>query len=184
MIDTNCISHAQEFARFAHESIIETTVSGVKRPKVVHLQEVADLVWASGGSDEEIVAAWLHDSVEDTTVTLELIEKEFGKGVADLVNGLTDFKDMANLPLLERKRKQSIRIKAESNSVRRIKLADQTSNVRFLATDPTKTMTFEECRDYIQGAKLIADECRGVTPLLEKLFDQAYERGSKRYGFS
>jgi hypothetical protein len=52
----NRISRAQEYARNAHAHIIATTVSGVIRPHIVHIQEVADLVWASGGSDDEVVA--------------------------------------------------------------------------------------------------------------------------------
>lgn len=174
-------SRAQEFARKAHDGLLETTVSGIIRPKIVHLQEVADLVWASGGTDDEVTAAWLHDCLEDTTITLDEIRSAFGDRVAELVHGLTDLDDYKMLPIAERKPKQAERIKNESESIRRIKLADQTSNVRFLAIDPTDSMTFEECGDYIRGAKMIADECRGISSLLEALFDQVFERASIRY---
>ncbi|MFA6554746.1 MAG: HD domain-containing protein [Candidatus Paceibacterota bacterium] len=181
MINKNIISRAQEFARNAHEPIFAITIAGVKRPQIMHIQEVADLVWASGGSDEEITAAWLHDSVEDTQTSLNDIEKHFGKMVMSIVHGLTDLDEFKNLPLPERKRRQAERVRSESDSVRRVKIADQTSNVRFLATDPTNSMTFDECGQYIQGAKLIADECKGISPLLDKLFNEAYLKGLKRY---
>ncbi|MGA3193230.1 MAG: HD domain-containing protein [Minisyncoccia bacterium] len=181
MMDKNIVSRAQEFARNAHEPIFAITVAGVKRPQIVHIQEVADLVWASGGSDEEITAAWLHDSIEDTHTSLKDVETNFGKKVADIVHGLTDLDEFKGLPLAERKRKQAERVRSESESVRRIKIADQTSNVRFLATDPTSDMTFEECAQYIKGAKLIADGCKGISPLLDRLFNEAYQKGLKRY---
>jgi len=178
----NRVSRAQEFARNAHQHIIATTIEGVKRPHILHIQEVADLVWASGGTDEEVVASWLHDSIEDTTTTLEDIEKNFGKDVATIVEGLTDYSHFKGMPLLERKHLQAERLRNESNSVRRIKIADQTSNVKFLATDPINSMSFKECSDYIKGAKLLADECRGLSPLLDNLFDQVYKKGIERYG--
>jgi (p)ppGpp synthase/HD superfamily hydrolase len=178
------LSYVQEFARNAHETLVDTTVSNVKRPRSVHLQEVADLVWASGGSDEEVVAAWLHDVVEDTSITLENIIELFGKEVADLVEHLTDLDEYLNLSLVERKQKQADRVAKASAGVRRIKIADQTSNVKFLAIDPTTSMTFEECQVYITGAKKIADACSGVSPLLDELFKKAYAMGAKRYNLS
>jgi guanosine-3',5'-bis(diphosphate) 3'-pyrophosphohydrolase len=177
----NRISRAQEYARNAHAHIIATTVSGVIRPHIVHIQEVADLVWASGGSDDEVVAAWLHDSVEDTEVTLEDIEREFGGNVAIIVEGLTDHGHFKGMQLSERKRLQAERLRDESVSVKRIKIADQTSNVKFLATDPINDMTLEECRNYITGAKLLADECKGISYLLDELFEKVYKAGISRY---
>ena len=177
----NRVSHAQEFARNAHESLFDITVGGVTRPRIVHIQEVADLVWASGGSDEEIIAAWLHDVVEDTPITMKDIENEFGKEVAEIVHGLTDPEQFKDLPLAERKKKQMERIRTENKSVRRVKIADQTSNIRFIAIDPPSSMTLEECPIYIKGAKLITDECRGISPLLDNLFDEFYKKGLMRY---
>jgi len=74
-----------------------------------------------------------------------------------------------------------MRLKSENAHIRHVKIADQTSNVRFLATDPTDSMTFEECGEYIQGAKQLADQCRGISPLLDELFDSAYRKGMERY---
>lgn len=177
----NRVSRAQEYARNAHAHIIATTITGVSRPHILHIQEVADLVWVSGGSDDEVIAAWLHDSVEDTSVTLENIEHEFGKNVASIVKGLTDHDHFKGMLLPERKRLQAERLRGESDSVKRIKIADQTSNVKFLATDPISSMTIEECRNYVAGAKLLADECRGISSLLDELFEKVYQMGISRY---
>ena len=57
---------------------------------IVHPQRVAAIVEKHGGTDEMIAAAWLHDTVEDTDVTPDLITKMFGDDVASIVEGLTD----------------------------------------------------------------------------------------------
>ncbi len=172
---------ARDFALKAHKKLITTTVGGLKRPNILHLQEVADLVWASGGTDEEIAAAWLHDTVEDTPTTLTIIGKRFGSRVSRVVAGLTDTKGLNNLPLFERKRYQAARLKNENTSVRRIKIADQISNIHSLGLDPTNTMTPAECRDYIEGARSIACMCRSISPLLDRLFLEVYKKGRARY---
>ena len=83
------VVEAKMFATAAHAAI------GQKRKYsgddyIVHPQRVAAIVEKHGGSDEMIVAAWLHDTVEDTDVTPDLITKMFGDNVADIVEGLTD----------------------------------------------------------------------------------------------
>ncbi len=176
------IIKARRFARDAHKDIIITTVSGDTRPHIEHLQEVADLVWASGGSEAEIVSAWLHDSVEDTSVTSEDLEREFGKNVADIVHGLTDSEDLKGLSNAERKPKQAERVRHKSDSVKRIKIADQISNIRFVTTDPKPQWSTEGNKSYIIGAKLIADECRGISSVLDTLFDSEYEKSIEFFG--
>ncbi len=173
------IINARRFVRDAHKHITLTTVSGDVRGQFEHLQEVADLVWASGGNDIEIAAAWLHDTVEDTLTTLKNIEEKFGTEVVEIVHGLTDPIELKGLTNAERKPKQAQRVKNESLSVKRIKLADQISNVRFVATDPKSTWTFESNRDYIIGAKLIADQCKGVSSLLDQLFEVEYKKAAQ-----
>jgi len=172
----NIIVSAKRFAREAHKTIFVTTVSGDVRPQTEHLQEVADLVWASGGSDIEIAAAWLHDSVEDTSTTLIDIENKFGKEVAEIVCGLTDSKELKGLPSTEKKLKQAERVKNESLSVKRIKIADQISNVRMFTSDSKKEKSFEENKNYVMGAKLVVDECRGISFILDQLFDNEYKK--------
>jgi guanosine-3',5'-bis(diphosphate) 3'-pyrophosphohydrolase len=181
MLKSSLPSLAQDFATLAHEGQSVITSDDRVRYKITHVQEVADLVWASGGTDTEISAAWLHDTIEDTSTTLEDIEKAFGTEVRDIVEWLTDTKEIIALPLPERKQAQADKMKSAPESVRRIKLADQTSNVRFLAITSKKNITDEQCRKYTEGAKLIVDQCRGTNPLLEKLFDEAYRLGFKRY---
>jgi guanosine-3',5'-bis(diphosphate) 3'-pyrophosphohydrolase len=185
MSKINIIYLAEEFARKAHvNDDVGKSINGVKRLRPVHLQEVADLTWASGGSDAEIAAAWLHDTIEDTDTILADIKKKFGEEVAAIVEGLTDLEGFEDLPTLERKTKQAERVKSESDSVKRVKIADQTSNVRLVVTEPPLDWEPENNPQYIAGAKLIVDQCKGVSPMLENLFYKEYKKGAEKYGLS
>src|SRR3954463_272216 len=68
-----------------------------QEPYINHLLEVASLVAeATHGEDPDlVVAALLHDAVEDQEVSYELIAREFGKRVADLVREVSDDKTLA-----------------------------------------------------------------------------------------
>lgn len=178
----NIVLRANEYARKAHEGMGFLTAHGQYRPQIEHLQEVVDIVWISGGSDIEIAAAWLHDSVEDTAVTLEDLKKEFGDEVAGLVHELTDSDDIRHLPTAERKQKQAERIRNESEGARRIKLADQISNVRCVTFTPKDTWTLEGRRNYALGTKKIADHCKGISIVLDEVFDREYMKAVQILG--
>lgn len=106
-----------------------------QEPYVNHLLEVASLVTeATGGTDPNVViAALLHDAVEDQEVTVEMLVSEFGKHIADIVMEVTDDK---TLPKEERKRRQVENARKKSRGAKLIKLADKTSNLRTIAPSP------------------------------------------------
>lgn len=83
------IEKARVFATAAHGAAAQLR-KYTHEPYIVHPREVADIVSKHGGTDVQIAAAWLHDVVEDTGVTIETIREEFGTEVADLVGWLTD----------------------------------------------------------------------------------------------
>lgn len=85
----NKIEKAAEFAKTAHESINQRRKYS-DEPYIVHPKEVARLVASVTDDENMICAAWLHDVVEDTPVTLSEIQSEFGDDIAHLVDGLTD----------------------------------------------------------------------------------------------
>lgn len=167
---------AKEFAEHAHREHVRSDEA--KTPYIFHLEEVAELVRASGGSDEEIAAAWLHDSVEDTEVTIEDIRREFGDTVGDIVDGVTDLLEWLPLPIGERKAKQAERVAKESASIRRVKLADQTSNVQIVGLG-NDAFTMDIKFVYIDSTKKIAEACKGVSPYLDSLFAERYEVAHK-----
>lgn len=63
---------------------------GTKIPYMAHLLNVCKLLAENECSDEILVAALLHDVVEDTDVTIEEVEEKFGGHVADIVKGATE----------------------------------------------------------------------------------------------
>ena len=86
---------------------------------------------ATGGIDPSVViAALLHDAIEDQGVTSETLAAEFGQHVADIVLEVTDDK---SLPKAERKRLQVTHAPHKSREAKLIKLADKTSNLRTIA---------------------------------------------------
>jgi len=83
------IPRAAEFARAAHGGIDQRRKYS-KEPYIVHPEAVARLVSTVTDDAPTIAAAWLHDVVEDTPVTIEQVEEEFGSDIARLVADLTD----------------------------------------------------------------------------------------------
>ncbi len=82
---TETIERALRFARKAHEG--QTRKSG--EPYIVHPILVATITAAISSDETMVVAALLHDVVEDTPYTIETIREDFGEDVAKLVEGLT-----------------------------------------------------------------------------------------------
>ena len=165
------VRKAREFASHAHRTHVRNDEA--KTPYVHHLAEVAELVRVSGGNDSEIAAAWLHDSVEDTSTTIEDIQREFGREIAAIVRGMTDLPEWSSLSLQERKLRQAERIAGAPATVKRVKLADQSSNVAIVGRGGE--FGIDNNLVYIAGALRIAEACRGVSPYLDDLFRDRYE---------
>lgn len=117
----------EAFARKAHDSINhQRKYTG--EPYTVHLQAVADLVRKVSGSPEMIGAAWLHDVVEDTPVTLPEVQREFGDEVATLVGELTDVSRPEDGNRKVRKAIDREHLAVASPEAKTIKLADLIDN--------------------------------------------------------
>jgi (p)ppGpp synthase/HD superfamily hydrolase len=152
-----------------------------QEPYVNHLLEVASLVTqATDGTDADVViAALLHDAIEDQDVTSEMIASEFGKHVADIVIEVTDDK---LLPKEERKRLQIETALKKSREAKLIKLADKISNVRAVTISPAVGWPVQRRLDYIDWAKSVVAGLRGSSPWLERQFDEAVERAGRSVG--
>jgi hypothetical protein len=82
------VDSARAFARAAHGGVGQRR-KYTGQPYEEHPRRAAEMV-ASVTDDPETVAAWLHDVVEDTPVTIEDVERQFGAGVRARVDELTD----------------------------------------------------------------------------------------------
>lgn len=123
---TEFIEKAKLFAVGAH-SAIDQRRKYTNAPYWYHCAKVAELVRAAGGTERMIAAAWLHDVVEDTSITHEMIDEIFGSVVSIYVRDLTNC-ETGNRK--ERKAKANIRLANASPEAQTIKLADIIDNTR------------------------------------------------------
>jgi (p)ppGpp synthase/HD superfamily hydrolase len=143
-----------------------------QEPYVNHLLEVAMLVAeAVDGADPELViAALLHDAIEDQKVPRAVLAEEFGEGVARLVEEVTDDKALEKQ---ERKRLQVETAPHKSQRAKTLRLADKTSNLRALVTSPPADWSLLRRLEYIEFARAVVKGLRGANPWLEGQFDEA-----------
>lgn len=130
---------AIEYAKKAHEG---QTRKGSDVPYIEHPLEVADIVKTMTDDEAVWAAAVLHDTVEDTAISIEDIEREFGKRIADLVASDTENK-RSDLPAAEtwkiRKQETIDHLnKTDDVSEKMIVLADKLSNIRQIADNYKK----------------------------------------------
>lgn len=130
------------------------------------------MVALAGWGDDVVIAALLHDAVEDSDTTLAEIGAAFGESVATLVETLTDREEWRELPRRERKSAQARHIGSSSVEARALKIADQTANLNDIARNPGPWLDGEGA-EYLSGAMAVVDACRGVDPTLERAFDAA-----------
>jgi len=112
---------------------------GTEVPYLAHLLSVAALVIEDGGSENEAIAALLHDAVEDAggKPTLEEIRKHFGDEVAMIVEACSDTNVTPKPPWKERKEAYLAHLRAPDtpDSVLRVSLADKLHNARAILSD-------------------------------------------------
>jgi (p)ppGpp synthase/HD superfamily hydrolase len=106
-------------------------------PYISHLLGVAALVIADGGSEDEAVAALLHDAAEDQggEATLALIKEQFGERVARIVADSSDTLEDPKPPWRERKVTHLARMQRAEAGTCRVMLADKVYNSRTLLND-------------------------------------------------
>ena len=126
------VERAELFATAAHGATGQLR-KYIDQPYVVHLREVAGLVAEHGGDEAMIAAAWLHDVVEDTEITLDQVETQFGADVAELVFALTDVSRPEDGNRAVRKELDRQHVAKGSPRAKTIKLADIISNISTVA---------------------------------------------------
>ncbi|HRY38178.1 MAG TPA: HD domain-containing protein [Smithellaceae bacterium] len=139
-------------------------------PYINHPIQVANLLWTIGGVCDmlTIIAAILHDTIEDTDTTPEEIRANFGDEVLGLVLEVSDDK---NLPKKERKQNQITHSPHLSRRAKHIKLADKICNVRDVAYAPPDHWPLRRRKEYLQWSQEVIDGLRGANKILEQHFD-------------
>lgn len=144
-------------------------------PYINHPIALANILANEAGIEDEkvLVAAILHDTIEDTETTAQELADLFGDDVTAIVLEVTDDK---SLPKAERKRLQVEHAPTISRRAKLVKLADKIANLRDIASSPPADWPHQRQQEYFDWAKAVVDGLRGIHPTLERIFDEAYKR--------
>jgi (p)ppGpp synthase/HD superfamily hydrolase len=120
------IHRAKALATFAHTGQVRKYTG---EPYIVHPARVAALVASVTNDNNVIAAAWLHDVVEDTTITLEELRQYFNDEVCRLVSEVTNVTTLADGNRATRKALERKHLATASPDAQTIKLVDILDNV-------------------------------------------------------
>jgi len=154
------VDSARIFATAAHAAVGQTR-KYTGEPYIVHPMEVASIVEQAGGTETMIAAALLHDVLEDTAVTFDLLVDQFGNEVADLVLWLTDVSRPEDGNRSTRKALDRQHSAAAPAAAQTVKVADLISNTRsIVAHDPRFSKV------YLEEKRLLLDMLTKADPHL------------------
>ena len=175
-VDTQRILAAALFAAEKHAG--QKRKGRAAEPYINHLIEVAELVAsASPLLDTNLVmAAFLHDTIEDTGVTAQELEQRFGSDVTALVLEATDDK---SLPKATRKALQVENARHKSARAQVLKLADKISNLRSLLASPPADWSPERKREYSEWARQVVSGFPSPNRRLLAEFEKVYAELSR-----
>ena len=170
------ILNAANFAAEKHAT--QKRKGAATEPYVNHLLEVAHLVSTALSEPDTnlVIAALLHDVIEDSGVTKDEVAERFGTDVADLVAEVTDDK---SLPKAERKSLQIVHAAKISVRAQAIKLADKISNLRGILNSPPTDWGFQRRREYFEWAKQVVDGLSTPNQILKAKFDATHAKFNK-----
>ncbi len=133
----NRIEEAIEVAAQEHHGQFR---KGTETPYISHPYAVCLILMNEGCSEEVVIAGLLHDTVEDTDMTLECIQKRFGQTVAEIVDGCSEDK---SLRWRERKTERIEALKTASPEICLVTCADKIHNLRTVISE------YEEIGDIV-----------------------------------
>lgn len=164
---------------YAHQLHARQKRKGTSIPYIGHLLGVTSLVIENGGTEDEAIAALLHDAVEDQggSQTREEIRRRFGERVAAIVDGLTDTDQVPKPPWRKRKEDYIAHLSRASASVLLVSTADKLHNAQSILRD--YRLSGGKVWDRFSGGRagtlwyyralVTAFRARGDTPLVQEL---------------
>lgn len=178
MNNLNKLLEAASFAAQKHRG--QRRKGSDAEPYINHPLEVANLLANVGKvSDYDIlIAALLHDTIEDTKTTQEEITERFGENVCGYVRELTDDK---SLPKAKRKQLQVEHAPHLSHGAKQIKLADKISNITDITQNPPHDWSHERKIEYINWGEAVVAGLRGANENLERYFDELVVKAREKF---
>lgn len=168
---------AVNFSAYKHRDQRRKGADG--SPYINHPIMVAELLWRVGHVRDMniLVAAILHDTIEDTGTQPEEIESLFGSHVLSMVQECTDDK---SLPKAERKRLQVLNASHKSPGAKQIKLADKTSNVEDVMNHPPADWSLQRRMEYLDWAEQVVAGIRDANADLANYFDETVKQARQK----
>ena len=152
-------------------------------PYVTHPLAVAKILYTLGKINDTsiLIAAVLHDTIEDTNTTEAEIRDYFGEETLSIVLELTDDK---SLKKMTRKQNQVNHASELSWKAKTIKLGDKLTNCQDILQSPPKNWAIDRRQEYIQWAADVVAQIRGTNPHLEAVFDEMLVEAEKSLNFT
>lgn len=178
-VDAAVLLKAASFAAEKHRH--QRRKDAEASPYINHPLAVACLLALEADVQEEalLVAALLHDTVEDTDTSLVELGETFGPKVRGLVEEVTDDKA---LPKEERKTLQVEHAPHASVAAKQLKLADKICNIRDIADCPPSGWSQSRKQEYLSWTEDVVRGCRGVNAALDAVYDQAIKKARQKLG--
>ena len=177
--DTALLLSAIEFASRKHST--QRRKGKDASPYINHPIAVTHLLADTGGITDlvTLMAAVLHDTIEDTETTASELEQHFGPTVRTVVEEVTDNKA---LDKAVRKQRQIEHAPHLSRRAKAIKLGDKIANVRDVIDSPAPDWSLDRRVEYLRWTEQVVAGCRGTNEALEKLYDAELARGKATFG--
>jgi guanosine-3',5'-bis(diphosphate) 3'-pyrophosphohydrolase len=168
--------------RFAAEKHSDQRRKDAKSsPYINHPIQVAETLWTIGGVRDVtlLLAAILHDTIEDTGTRPDEIRAEFGEAVLALVLEVTDDK---SLPKQVRKQLQVETAPHKTQNAKLLKLADKICNIHDIITSPPADWPQERKQEYLLWTEKVVAGLRGVNEAMETYYDDLLQDGKRSMG--
>ena len=147
-------------------------------PYLIHPVAVADILTELKLDSATIATGLLHDTIEDTKTTYKTVEKEFGKEVADLVEGVTKISEIEG-KAIENSKAENIRklILATSKDIRvlLVKIADRLHNMRTLNFISDESKRLKIAKETMEIYAPLSDRM-GMNRIRDELEDLSFQK--------
>lgn len=171
---SNRLINAINFASMKHKD--QRRKDSAATPYINHPIEVMKIISDAGIKDEDIlIAAVLHDTVEDTDTTFDEIKNLFGERVSNMVREVSDDKSLSKV---DRKRLQVEHAEHISYGAKYIKLADKYSNISALFKDPPVGWSKEVINGYVYWSMAVFKKLSHISEYLSDLFKVFYHKNA------
>ncbi|HXG63873.1 MAG TPA: HD domain-containing protein [Blastocatellia bacterium] len=177
--DLPLIFKALKFSADKHRN--QRRKDGQASPYINHPIDVAEILCRVGQVRDTnvLIAAILHDTIEDTDTTPDEIEAMFGSAALAMVLEVTDDK---RLPKQARKQLQIEMAPHKSDGAKLIKLADKISNLHDIANSPPADWPLQRKIEYLDWTERVVAGLRGVNKNLEDFYDETLRMARAKVG--